>query len=397
MIWKEVARRYLEVFAEVKHERELIPRRTFQTRTLQSTPPELPQPNFDHLKRLTDDVGILQHASFIVADRSHGYSTDDNARALIAVLMAPQLVQDEGELFDLACRYLGFLNHALNEDNGRFRNFMGYDRTWMEQIGSEDCHGRAIWALGFAVAISSSESLVGVALNVFERAIPVLLEFRSPRALAFGLIGIHAYLRRFSGDSKVRRMREKLAHQLFELYVANAVDDWPWIEDTVNYANAKIPQALLLSGQWLNRGDMTEAALRSLEWLVRIQTDPKGHFSPIGNRGWYARNGERARFDQQPVEAQNMLEACMEAYKVTRDEKWIHAAMRCLGWFLGQNDLETPIYDFRTGGCCDGLTPDGANLNQGAESTLAWLLSLLNMRSLIESEAVPLSAEGSAN
>jgi glycosyltransferase involved in cell wall biosynthesis len=388
MIWKEVARRYLELVIEVKNEREQRPRAAFRAKTLGTIPPELPQLNLKHFNMLTDDVGILQHAKFGVADRSHGYCTDDNARALIVVMMARDLLPDSNELRDRTCRYLGFLLHAFNRDNGRFRNFMGYDRRWLEEEGTEDCHGRAIWGLGTAVALSKLESLTAAALNIFKQALPVMIEFQSPRAWAFGLVGIHAYLRRFGGDSDVRRVRERLAHQLFELYRSNATDDWPWIEQTVNYDNGKIPQALLLSGRWLHQGDMIEAGLRCLEWLVRIHTDPKGHFVPIGNHGWFSRNGQRARFDQQPIEAQNMIEACVEAYKITRDEKWIVEARRCFDWFLGRNDLNISLYDYSTGGCCDGLIPDGANQNQGAESTLAWLLSLINLYSLSVPEQV---------
>lgn len=378
MVWKEVARRYLNVFAEVKHERELHPRPVFQTKTLNQTRQELPRLNLDHLKLLTDDVGILQHAKYTVPDRSHGYCTDDNARALIAVLMAQKIMSGGKELNDLACRYLSFLDHALNESNGCFRNFMGYDRRWLEEQGSEDSQGRAIWSLGMAVALSDSENITAVALNLFEKAISILSHISSPRAMAFGLVGIHAYLRKFSGDSQVRRLRASLAERLFDLHRSNAANDWPWIEDIVTYANGKIPQALLLSGQWLQRGDMVAAGLRSLEWLVRIQKDPKGHFVPIGNRGWYPRNGEKARFDQQPIEAHAMIDACIEAYHVTQDKQWIDNSRWCFEWFLGRNDLNQPLYDYATGGCRDGLTADGPNRNQGAESTLAWLLSLLN-------------------
>jgi glycosyltransferase involved in cell wall biosynthesis len=382
MIWKEVARRYLALFREVGNEREQSPRAVFRTKTLQVTTPELPQPKLDHLKLLTDHVGVLQHAEFIVPVRNHGYCTDDNARALIAVLMAQNFTSGDRELFNLACRYLSFTNHAFNEDNGRFRNFMGYDRKWLEEQGTEDCHGRAIWGLGVAVAISKQESFTAAALNLFKRALPAMTHFSSPRAWAFGLVGIHAYLRRFSGDSTVRRVRESLAHNLFELYKANATDDWPWIENTVNYANSKIPQALLLSGYGLHKPEMIEAGLRSLEWLVRIQTDPKGHFTPIGNHGWFSKSAVQARFDQQPLEAMNMIEACMEAYKVSGDLKWSVESWRCFDWFLGRNDLNTPLYDYSTGGCRDGLTADGANQNQGGESTLAWLISLFNMHLL---------------
>ena len=390
MVWREVARRYLEVFSEVQEERERRPGVSFRTRTLKETPPELPQIKLEHFYRMTDDVGILQHAKFIVPNRFHGYCTDDNARALIAVLMAQGFIHNGPSLTDLACRYLSFIHYAFNATNGRFRNFMGYDRKWREEEGSEDSHGRAIWSLGTVVAFSKSESLTGVALNVFETALPAVLKFRSPRAWAFGLVGIHAYLRRFSGDSKVRRVREKLANKLFKLYQSNATADWPWVEDTLTYANGKVPQALILSGQWLQRGDMVEAGLRCLEWLSRIQKDPRGHFVPIGNHGWFSRNGRRARFDQQPIEAQNMIEAYIEAYNATRNQSWINEAQWCFEWFLGRNDLNVPLYDYRTGGCCDGLTTDGANHNQGAEATLAWLISLLNMYSLRESETVSL-------
>jgi hypothetical protein len=386
MIWTEAARAYLNVFSEIKEERERHPRVVFQAKTLQEGTLELPKLKLDHLRRMTDGVGLLQHAKFIVPDRVHGYCTDDNARALIVALMAQGMVPDDGDLVDLASLYLGFLQHAFNDEAGRFRNFMSYDRRWAEEAGAEDCHGRAIWGLGMAVTLSKLDNLTEVALNLFERALPVMSDFQSPRAWAFGLVGIHAYLQRFSGDSEVRRMRAILATRLFELYQVNANDDWPWIEDKLTYANGKISQSLLLSGQWLQQGDMVEAGFRSLEWLLQIQSDPKGHFVPIGNDGWWTRNGHRARFDQQPIEAHNMIEACVEAYKVSSDEKWIAAAQRCLEWFLGRNDLNASLYDYKTGGCCDGLTPDGANRNQGAESTLAWLLSLLNMYCVNKSE-----------
>ena len=231
------------------------------------------------------------------------------------------------------------------------------------------------------------------ALKAFERAIEAMLDFEFPRALAFGLVGIHAYLRRFGGDMQIRNHREVLANRLFELYKKNATDEWPWIEDVVTYDNGKIPQALVMSGQWLGHPEMVEAGLRSLEWLMSIQTDKQGHFVPIGNGGWFRRDGHRARFDQQPLEAQSMLEACVEAYRVTSDPKWAEEARRCFEWFLGRNDLNVALYDYRSGGCRDGLTSTGANVNQGAESTLAWLLSLLNIYWLESAEKGPAAAE----
>ncbi len=379
MVWKEVARRYLDLFAEVTEEQSHHPRPPFQARSLHAAPLEMPQPKFDHLLRLTDDVGILQHAKYLVPDRIHGYCTDDNARALIAVLMAQEFLPEGSALRDLDYRYLSFLYHAFNEELGRFRNFMGYDRRWLEEKGSEDSHGRAVWALGTAIGLSRSRDLSDMAMEIFGPAVSTLTTLKYPRAWAFGLVGIHAYLRRFSGDSDMRRARERLANRLFDLYRANATKDWPWIEDLVTYDNGKISQALLMSGQWMQRGDMIEAGLTSLEWLFRIQTDPRGHLVPVGNRGWFRRGGEKARFDQQPLEAQSLLEACVEAHNITQDERWIRRAHQCLEWFLGRNDMDVSLSDHRSGGCCDGLTANGTNRNQGAEATLAWLLSLMHM------------------
>ncbi len=388
MVWKEVARKYLEVFIEVKRERELRPKRTFSIKTLQDTRPELPQIKLDHLIRLTDDVGILQHATYIVPNRMHGYCTDDNARALIAVLMAQRYLAVGEDLTNLACRYLSFLLHAFNSDNGRFRNFMDYDRRWIEEQGSEDCHARAIWALGMATALSTWEGITSSAVSLFKRALPVLADFQYPRAWSFAIVGTHYYLRKFSGDRESRRIRDILTEKLMSLFRRNASEEWPWIEPIVTYANGKIPQALLLSGQWMGSSETIEAGLRSLQWLLDLQTDPRGHFVPIGNHGWYPRNGTRARFDQQPIEALNMIEACAEAYHITQDEKWIVHARRCFEWFLGRNDLNVSLYDFKTGGCSDGLTAHGPSQNQGAESILSWLISLLRIHLLNEAKTV---------
>ncbi len=382
MVWKEVARRYLKVFSEVKREREDSPRPVFIARTAATAPREIPRPRLDHIVRLTDDVGMIQHAKFIVPNRDHGYCTDDNARALLAVLMAQNAMADREIITDLACRYLSFLHHAFNEETGRFRNFMSYDRRWLEDEGSEDSHGRAIWVLGEAVALAGTDDLRSAAAYIFEKGLAALQEFSSPRALSYALVGIHAYLRQYSGDSEVRRVREKLAERLYRQYKENAGDGWPWIENIVAYGNGKISQALIMSGRWLYNDDMLNAGLKSLEWLLKIQTDEKGHFVPVGSNGWYVRGGEKARFDQQPIEAAEMIDACREAYSVTKDSKWLAGAQQCLEWFLGRNDLHVPLYDHGTGGCCDGLHADGPNRNQGAESTLACFLSLLNINEL---------------
>lgn len=211
--------------------------------------------------------------------------------------------------------------------------------------------------------------------------------FRSPRAIAFCLVGIHAYLDKFSGDSDVRRIGEGLAGRLFNQYKNNATDEWPWLENNLNYANGKLPQALLVSGRRMHRNDMIDMGLLSLKWLMAIQTEDK-HFVPIGSNGWYEKGGHRARFDQQPIEAKAMVEACVEAYNVTRHQEWFGHAVMCFNWFLGQNDLNMPLYDPKTGGCRDGLMADGINQNEGAESSLAWLLSLMTLQKLHSDETL---------
>jgi hypothetical protein len=340
----------------------------------------------DHLIRLTDDTGILQHATHTVPDRDHGYCTDDNARALMVAAMGRQYMDTDGMCFNsLSSQYLGFLLHSFNVENGRFRNFMTYDRQWTEEVGSEDAHGRALWGIGKAVSFLVDPGQMAMSMTLFSKAMKAVEQFESPRAIAFALVGIHAYLRKFSGDSEVRRIREITANRLFDQFKNNHTEGWPWLEDTLNYANGKLPHALLLSGQWMQRNDMVDMGLRSLKWLLTIQTEDN-HFVPIGSNGWYGKDGTKARFDQQPIEANAMIEACVEASNITRDKMWIDSAVMCFNWFLGHNDLNMPLYDPKTGGCRDGLMADGINQNEGAESTLAWLLSLMTLQKLYADE-----------
>jgi len=378
MVWKEVARRYLEVFAEARAERRRRPR-AFKALALQPPGGELPRIKLTHLRLLTDDTGILQHAKFNVPDRHHGYCTDDNARALIAVLMASELIPDDPSVEALAARYLSFLHHAFNTQKGRFRNFMTYERKWTDKEGTADSHGRAVWALGVASALGHNSGLVGVSATLFHEALPALEKLPSPRAWSFGLVGINSYLERFHGDSDARRVQEVLGQRLYNQFKEHATEDWPWPEESLGYVNAKLSHALLLSGGALGQPEIKEMGLRSLDWLARIQNSPERYFSPVGTEGWYKKGGTKARFDQQPIEAQAMIEACIEAHRVTGDERWLNEAWRCFEWFLGRNDLQLPLYDYTTGGCRDGIHPDRVNENQGAESTLAWLLSLLAM------------------
>jgi hypothetical protein len=270
---------------------------------------------------------------------------------------------------------------------------MDYQHNWLEKYGSDDSHGRSLWALGTMLSRSNTPALHSLAARLFERALPAILETTSPRAWAFALIGIHEYLQRYAGDRRANQVREELAERLLVLYRSHRSDEWRWYEDILTYCNAALPHAMLLCGQSIPNNEMTEAGLESLGWLTDLQhADNEGkHFVPIGSNGFYPQAGERARFDQQPVEAQAMISACLEAYRLTGEKRWFKEARRVFEWFLGRNDLSLPIYDPTTGGCRDGLHPDRANENQGAESTLAFLQSLLELR--LEENAFLLSKE----
>jgi len=383
MIWREVARRYLELFDRVVEERRREPRRMPRAAGPIRFVEEVPAPDFGHLKRMTDSAGILQHAKYTIPDRAHGYCTDDNARALVAAVRGRRLFGEEArELEELAAIYLSFIDHAFIPEKGRFHNFLSWDRRWLDEEGSEDCQGRALWGLGAAAARGEEPGLVAVATRLFVAALPAARRLQSPRAVALSVIGIHEYLRRFSGDVEARRVREELALWLLERFRRYGSDDWPWPEETLSYANARLPQALFLSGQWMQRQDMVDEALRALRFLMSVQKSPEGHFEPVGSNGGYTRGGVKARFDQQPVEAEATLEACVEAWHVTGDAKWLDEARICYEWFLGRNDLGVSLYDHASGGCRDGLHPDRANQNEGAESTLAWLLSAITMEEI---------------
>ena len=378
MVFEKVARDHLGLISEVCKLRRHIPRDLTVARQDHQVLGELPEIDLFHLKSITDDTGILQHATYNVPNLNHGYCTDDNARALIALCIYYSLRKDK-TILPILKKYLAFLHFAFNPENARFRNFLSYDRRWLEDGGSEDSHARAIWALGIAVKYAPNDGIRNMAMRLFHDGLIRLETFGSPRSWAFSVVGLDAYLNKYGGDSQVRRLRTELAEKLFHIFKDNCREEWPWCEDTVTYANAKIPHAMVLAGQWIPDPEMFETGTRILEWLLQIQTAEDGHLSVIGNSGWYERGGEKANFDQQPIEAMSLIDACIDVYVATGDIKWFQEAQRCLGWFLGRNDLNVSLYDFETGGCCDGLQPDGVNENQGAESTISWLISLLKM------------------
>ena len=381
MIWKEVARRYVELVEQVVEDRQLTPRPSTRPLRLPSVYDGIPEINLGHLKVLTDDSGIIQHSLYTVPDRTHGYCTDDNSRALIVAIRHHALTRDEGTL-SLAKRYMSFLHYSFDRPTGTFRNFLGYERRWSDESPSEDTFGRSLWALGTVVASGSTDAVLPFACRLFAEALPSAQRLISPRAWAFSLLGACSYLQRFSGDENARRLRSILAEKLMSAFRCNGTAEWPWCEEVVTYANAALPHALVLSGLSMRDDAMVNQGLSSLEWLVGLQLSAEGTVSLIGNHGWLRRDGSRARFDQQPIDASALVEACCAAWQATRDTLWRERARRFLGWFLGSNDTQSALYDSSTGGCRDGLSPNGPNLNEGAESTLSWLASVLAFHQL---------------
>jgi glycosyltransferase involved in cell wall biosynthesis len=396
MVWKRVAQGYMESFVHVRSDRMETPQVRFPARLAQKTLNQLPELSLKHFNRLTDDTGMLQHAIFTIPNYAEGYTTDDNARALVFMILLEQL--GKGEYPELArdrsFRYLAFLQHAFNPENGRFRNFLAYDRRWNEAEGSEDSHGRALWGLGTVLGRSKDEGLRCAAGRLFETSLPAVVELKSPRAWAYALLGIQEYLDSYAGDRDAQKIRSVLSKRLLEMYESIRTSDWKWFENILAYGNARLPQAMLLVGSACSDDRMISAGLEALDWLTETQRcATNGHFVPIGSQGFYRQDGEKARFDQQPLEAAGAVSACLQAWRITGNSRWRSAAWSAFNWFIGDNDLQVPLYDSATGGCRDGLHPDRANENQGAESTLSFLMALLEMSSLPESDNPATSGE----
>jgi glycosyltransferase involved in cell wall biosynthesis len=388
MIWNRVAQKYMQSFERIYNERLRNPRATFSAQNTKKALDRLPAIKLDHLYRMTDHTGIVEHAVFVVPNYPEGYTTDDNARALIVTTLLEDLgIRAPDGSVDLASRYLAFLWHAFDPLTKRFRNCLGYECQWQEPEGSEDSHGRALWGLGTVLGRSKNAGLRGAAGRMFELAVPAAIEFKSPRACAFALLGLQEYLDSFPGDRAALSASDALANRLLNSYRSNRSDDWKWFENGLAYSNARLPQALMRAGGRAANEEMVSAGLEALDWLVAIQRcEVKGHFVPIGSQGFYSKTTEKARFDQQPVEACAVVSACLQAYRVTGKGRWRKEAWSAFNWFLGDNDLQIALYDPTTGGCRDGLHPDRANENQGAESTLSFLMALLEMRKLEEAD-----------
>ena len=330
----------------------------------------------DGLRALTDDVGMFQHKKFSTIARKEGYTTDDNARALIAALMHHRNIGGPHSL-GLAETYLSFMLHMQRED-GRFHNLMGFDRGFRDDVGSEDCMGHALWACGYALIADVPEEMRLVAKEIFDRCLPHSGKFASPRAKALTILGLHHYQRAFPEDRNLSTRILELSDELVTQYGVEADGEWRWFESYLTYANARLPQALLAA--YLSTGEPSclKIALDSLDFLVETHI-ADGVFIPIGTEGWYVKGGERADYDQQPIEASCMVEAAMAAYVVTGENEYLEIAKTAFEWFHGGNTRNVVLINGVTGACYDGITPEGLNRNQGAEATLSYYLAYLTL------------------
>jgi len=363
MLWPRVVERSLEPLEKMPQSsvRPLLPR-----------PSALP---LDAIQRMTDGVGMLQHAVYSVPNRDHGYCIDDNARALMVAVR-----RDDDQSAKLAPTFAAFLQHGWNPDLRRFRNFMGYDRQWLESAGSEDSNGRTLWALGLAASRSPSPGLRDWALQLFEEAAPHAGELGAPRARAFAALGGYELLQARPDHGLARCLLEQSAEQLMHAHFRYSREGWDWFEPELAYDNARLPEALIRAGRVLDEPKMVDCGLATLSWLTRQQTGPRGTFRPVGCHGFCRPYAPPLAFDQQPVEAAATIDAAAAAHEANGQERWRQVARDAFAWFFGDNDAGVPLADSRDGSCFDGLMATGINRNQGAESILSLHLAALTMR-----------------
>jgi glycosyltransferase involved in cell wall biosynthesis len=381
MTWQQTAMRYVEAFATARTPSRPGMSVPADPIAEQGKAVAIPKMQIGHFLSLCDSTGMLQHAVHCVPDRAHGYCVDDNARALLLAIALSG--SGEAKLSEeVTTHFAAFIQHAWNPDTCRFRNFMSYDRRWLEDRGSEDSHGRTLWALAECAGKDADPSRRRWAAALFEAALPAVEEFSSPRAWAFALLGLDAYCPPAIGGGFAGSLRTRLADRLMSLLSASETKDWVWFEDLLAYDNARLSQALIQTGLTTHTPAYVEAGLRSLRWLMSIQTTPSGCFRPVGTGNFGIRRGKFEAFDQQPVEVSATIAACFAAWRADDAAEWPANATRAFAWFLGDNDLKTALIDSETGSCSDGLHPDRLNENKGAESVLSYLLSLVEIRQL---------------
>ncbi|MFP4176801.1 MAG: glycosyltransferase [Candidatus Brocadiia bacterium] len=377
MVWSEVGRKYLDTFREAMSAarvRTAMPDASMR-RLLPIT--GLPRPRLDHISRMTDDTGMLQQSRYSVPNRAYGYSTDDNARALVVAAKFHNLYNDE-EAEELLANYLSFIQYAQRDD-GLFRNYMGYDRSFREEVGSDDCYGRALWGLGYVIA-RGPDSLVPFAIELFEASVErdKVIDVLSPRARAYAMLGHYYYLQHFPEARIIEECLARLADKNIELYHTHRTEDWHWFEPAITHDNSILSQSLFHAYEIRQEEDYLQIARESLDFLVS-KAYREDRFSLVGETGWTEPGDEPEQYDQKPVDAAGLVEACKAAFRLTGERDYLRDMRGAFDWFLGVNDQDLPLYDFSNGGCCDALTSAGVNENRGAESTLCCMLSLLTL------------------
>ena len=383
MTWEQTAKRYIDAFQKSAHVGP-VPRQLSPFSSERASPRDTaaaPRVQLGHFLEMCDDTGLMQHALHCVPDRAHGYCLDDNARALL-VACALNSPSEQHLPHTLTARFAGFLQHAWNPDAGRFRNFMSFERRWLESVGSEDSHGRALWGLGECVRSDLLWSRRQWAADLFTAALPAVAGFHSPRAWAFTLLGLNAYCAVIAADDTTRALRISLAERLTSMLASVETPDWIWFEDSLAYDNARLSQALITTGAAADMPCCTTAGIRSLRWLMSMQISDAGVFRPVGSDSFGRKRMRPCPFDQQPLEASASISACLAAWRVEGDARWKTHALRAFAWFLGTNDLSVPLVDPETGACRDGLHADRANENRGGESAVSYLLALAEIRQL---------------
>ncbi len=381
MSWREIGSQYLALFDRIYQE----PKLAIAAKSDKLTVPEL---HLGHLRHLTDDTGILQHARYSVPRLSEGYCLDDNARALLLTGLVHQSFEaPPADIDDLSSKYLAFVAYALDSDIGKFRNFMSFNGEWLESTGSEDSQGRALWCLaGFAVR-SKNRSQTECAIEIFEEALSASLTWTSPRAWAYAILGLAQLHGSLFSCRRHEAIMISLANQLRNLHQAVATKEWDWFEPCASYCNARLPHAMIAAGNVLGERQYSDCGLKTLTWLWNLQEGKGGRFEPLGCQTPYRVGMPKPLFDQQPVETYTMLSACIEAGMATGESIWIDRAWQSFRWFLGENSLGVPLFDSESGGCFDGLSEYSVNKNQGAESTLSFLMACEEMRQLLPASA----------